>query len=430
LQSSNYIQFGYWDSLKKGLLSGERLYLDLKRLENAYLDQNKRDFEITKNISLVLLDPVALISLKETGQCYVSLPESFFDTDYPGHYMRRIKSIGLTIPCVTGPYTSVNCTLTLTQSKIRWGVDPSGSYAEQPGGNDPRFFYNFAATQSIATSSAQGDSGLFELNFHDERYLPFEGGGAVSNWVISMPKDCNAFDFESITDVVFNLKYTSRDGGQAFANLARAAAVIPPGTSQSSLANSQTSNFPKQPNLVRFFSLKHEFPTEWSAFLSPAAEATSQAMTIALIKDRFPYIYRGKTIQIVQFDVALKFRNSYPVASNATPLGDYAAASPLVITLIPPAVNGANPPALAPLSLASNASVLNGLPRASVPPTLGSGAAALGAPGKWSLNVAQADIQKIAASLQTVITSGSNQYAHLNAAVIEDIFLVCHFVAS
>src|SRR5262249_32204072 len=34
---SIYIQFGYWDSLKKGLLAGEKLQYDLRRLETAYL---------------------------------------------------------------------------------------------------------------------------------------------------------------------------------------------------------------------------------------------------------------------------------------------------------------------------------------------------------------------------------------------------------
>ncbi len=33
----NFIKFGYWDSARKGLLSGESLYLDLKRMEMAYL---------------------------------------------------------------------------------------------------------------------------------------------------------------------------------------------------------------------------------------------------------------------------------------------------------------------------------------------------------------------------------------------------------
>src|SRR5262249_42237024 len=154
---------GYWDSLRKGLQAGERLYLALKQMERASLEQNRREYEITRRISLVLLDPLALIALKETGQCLVDLSELLFDTDYCGHFMRRLKSVSLTIPCVTGPYTSVNCTLTLLKSKIRIDPSPQPSYAEQD--SDPRFVYNYAATQSIATSTAQNDSGMFEVNF-------------------------------------------------------------------------------------------------------------------------------------------------------------------------------------------------------------------------------------------------------------------------
>jgi len=35
------------------------------------------------------------------------------------------------------------------------------------------------------------DSGLFNLDFRDERYLPFEGTGAVSSWTFSLPPDTN-----------------------------------------------------------------------------------------------------------------------------------------------------------------------------------------------------------------------------------------------
>ena len=217
LTDSNFIAFGYWDNLKKGLLSGEQLYLDLKRLESIYLDQNKRDYEITKHISLVLTAPIALIAIKDLGSCTVDLPESLFDADYPGHYMRRLKSVSLTIPCVTGPYTSVNCTLTLLKSKVRVSTDTQPAYPEQvaDGSSDPRFVYNFAATQSIATSTGQNDSGMFEVNFRDDRYLPFEGAGAISTWQITMPQDTNAFNFETISDVILNFNYTSRDGGDA-----------------------------------------------------------------------------------------------------------------------------------------------------------------------------------------------------------------------
>ena len=43
LSDSVFIRFGYWDSLKKGLLAGERLGHGLKRMEAAYLEQNWLD---------------------------------------------------------------------------------------------------------------------------------------------------------------------------------------------------------------------------------------------------------------------------------------------------------------------------------------------------------------------------------------------------
>ena len=60
-----------------------------------------------------------LLKLKKNGECTLDLPESIFDLDYPGHYLRRIKSVGLSVDCEASPYTSINCTLTLTGSKVR-----------------------------------------------------------------------------------------------------------------------------------------------------------------------------------------------------------------------------------------------------------------------------------------------------------------------
>src|SRR5207248_1549688 len=119
LQESSFITFGYWDSLKKGLLSGETLQYGLRRMEAAYLEQNRREFELAKHVSLRLLDPVALVQLRETGRCFFELPEELFDLDYPGHYFRRIKSVSLTLPCVAGPYTTISCTLRLLKNGIR-----------------------------------------------------------------------------------------------------------------------------------------------------------------------------------------------------------------------------------------------------------------------------------------------------------------------
>ena len=47
------------------------------------------------------------------------IPEWLFDLDTPGHYLRRIKSVSVSIPSVVGPYTSINCKLTLLESHVR-----------------------------------------------------------------------------------------------------------------------------------------------------------------------------------------------------------------------------------------------------------------------------------------------------------------------
>ena len=84
-------------------------------MELAYHELNRREYELTKHVSLRQVDPRALIELRTTGQCTVDLPEELFDLDGPGHYFRRLRSVAVSIPCVVGPYAGVNCTLTLLQ---------------------------------------------------------------------------------------------------------------------------------------------------------------------------------------------------------------------------------------------------------------------------------------------------------------------------
>jgi hypothetical protein len=297
LTTSNCIQYGYWDDLYKGLVAGERLHLALRQMERSYLDQNRRDYEITRHVSLLLNDPVALMELKETGTCEFELPEAFFDADYPGHYLRRIKTVSVTIPAVVGPYTSINCTLTLLMNKTRIKPIVGASYVEQLDTEDDRFVSNFASIQSIATSSGQNDSGLFELNFRDERYLPFEGAGAASRWRLELPPDNNAFDLETISDVVLQLQYTAREGGVMLRKAARAAL-------EAAMAD---ENILAQSRLI---SLRHEFPAEWARFLSPTDDtAVKQELTVNLPIERFPFRYRGWQLHVREVEVLMPLRD-------------------------------------------------------------------------------------------------------------------------
>jgi hypothetical protein len=244
-------------------------------------------------MSLLQHAPLALIRLKETGRCEFDLPELFYDMDYPGHYMRRIKSVSITIPAVVGPYASVNATLTMlaNETRIKSGLSASGNKYERDVENeDNRFVNDFAAIQAIATSSGQNDSGLFELNFRDERYLPFEGAGAAGRWRIEIDPDCNRFDLDNITDIVLHIKYTARDGGQQLRQKAK---------DYWKKVVADQENLP----LTRLLSLKHEFPTEWYRLRTAAEANGDHAQTIALTRERFPILLHRSAITIGKLDV-------------------------------------------------------------------------------------------------------------------------------
>jgi hypothetical protein len=130
--------------------------------------------------------------------------------------------------------------------------DPTGQdYAKKP--DDPRFVDDYSAIQSIVTSGAQGDAGLFEASLSDERYLPFEGAGAVATWRLELPSRVRQIDYDTISDVILHLRYTAREGGgrlrdQAAMNVEQRLGELAP---------------------VRLFSIRHDFPTEWARFRSP-----------------------------------------------------------------------------------------------------------------------------------------------------------------
>jgi hypothetical protein len=315
LSDSSYIQFGYWDSLKQGLHSGEKLFYDLKRLEMDYYEQNRREYELTKHISLVQLDPIALIKLRQNGECFLELSETLFDMDYPGQYFRRLKSVSLTIPCIVGPYTTVACTLTLTSNRLRKDATLlNGVYERDTTNEDLRFRDEIAAIQSIATSSAQNDNGMFELNFRDERYLPFEGAGAISDWHIKLNKDFPQFDFATISDVIIHLNYTAREGGELLRS--KAVAEFNKKMNALALAENRSGSF-------RVFDLKREYPDKWYKFLHPANPADDQQIVLENLSDRLPYFTQQfHTKKARRIDVVARIKDAQTYKVMLSPLGD------------------------------------------------------------------------------------------------------------
>jgi hypothetical protein len=196
-------------------------------------DEGRPVLYMTKNISLRQLNPTALVSLREKGEAEFDLPELLFDLDFPGHYFRRIHSVSFSVPCVAGPYTSVNCTATLVDHRYRTSsAGSSGSdYPEKTSSGGDRSDDRFSGDAvklpitSVAISTGQNDTGVFDLAFNmNDDYQPFEGAGAISSWRLKLPAALRQFDYGSISDVVMHLRYSALDGGETLRNAAKKSA--------------------------------------------------------------------------------------------------------------------------------------------------------------------------------------------------------------
>ncbi|MEB5890014.1 Tc toxin subunit A-related protein [Enterobacter roggenkampii] len=197
-KTQRYIRPGAWQDSAAGLLCGESLLLDLAHMEAAWLAWNKRTLEVTRTVSLasVLKGATAntesvpdlthaikkllgggstknyswrdknIKSLKHQVsmennilECQINLAALNIPADYPDALfqgqipVRRIKSISVSLPALVGPYQDIQALLSYDQSGLQL---PSGC-------------------EAIAVSHGVNDSGLFQLDFNDPRYLPFEG---------------------------------------------------------------------------------------------------------------------------------------------------------------------------------------------------------------------------------------------------------------
>lgn len=270
----------HWDSGRGGLLSGERLYQDLKRLDVAYLDRREHEQNHVRHVSLARLDPSALLDFRLNGRCTFTVPEWLLDMVDEGGYLRRIKWVSLSIPCVVAPYASVASRLTLLSSTVRVSRDPGAAYVPADKSADLRFRVRHGASTSIVTSSGRDDSGLFELSLRDELKLPFEYRGAESTWLLERPTAAPEYDPDTIKNVILHLRFTSRHGGELL-HQAAVAALRGPAAGRP---------------LVHLLSCREDFSEAWEQ-----AIARGTPLSVRLDESILPYgmVARGLSIQKV-----------------------------------------------------------------------------------------------------------------------------------
>ena len=211
----------YWDGLHSGLLAGEKLLADLHVMEVAYLENDRNELEITRPVSLWELrnrqssndlgfPQEPLTTLQDTGACEFTIPEKLFSLDFPNQYFRRIRDIRVEV--VASNYTGhyLNAQLSLTENWLDLKEDGTK-------------IGNRIGTQTMATSTAHKKAGMFDFRFGSDKFLPFEGAGAIdSKWSLTINgykitgtgvnRTGQILNPKDIEDVIVHISYTARMG--------------------------------------------------------------------------------------------------------------------------------------------------------------------------------------------------------------------------
>ena len=265
------------DQKEAGLLGAERLSTDLTRLDAFKVTTEKRRLQLSKSISMAQILPGELAKLKTSGKVTFNTLLHWFDRDFPGHYLRLIKSVKISILALTPPIDGIHATL--SNEGISTVVVHNG------GKFEPKRAFRESG-ETIALDSPFNETGLFVLDYNDPMFLPFEGLGVETQWVLELPKASNRFNFDTLIDVMLTIEYTALHN-DSYAETVRL-----------QLGNSDINDIP--------FNVKLHSPDKWYHFKNdPVADGTRK-IDIQLPKQFMPPHYEtGETISTIHITVFL-----------------------------------------------------------------------------------------------------------------------------
>jgi hypothetical protein len=251
--SLDFIGYSYWIDDKQGLLGAEQLESDLERMEQYRLGSDVRKKEIEKTISLSNIAPSEFANFRKTGKLEFATLQSWFDRDFPGHYMRMIRDVNITVLGLIPPNEGIHATLS----------NPGNSWiVTNTAGTEPSLIYRLP--ESIALSKYINANGLFELRPDDKMLFPFEGSGVATSWTLDMTKGANRFDFNSIADVLLTIRYTAMDEWEY-----KNKVLEKLGWDNEGFVSTSSN---------RYFSIRNEFPDQWYYFHNPIEGITEDSL--------------------------------------------------------------------------------------------------------------------------------------------------------
>jgi hypothetical protein len=302
----SFISLDYWQQPgqkdARGMTGAERLTSDLSRLNEYAFATESRRLNITTTLSLAQLFPQEFLTFRQTGELSFSTPSALFDQDFPGHYLRMIRQVQLSVVALIPPTRGIRATLSCSGISRLVSRDPQGAFATRVVRREP--------TTIVATSPSNA-TGVFALDLQSDLVRPFEGSGVDTSWRLDLPAAANPFSFDSIADVLITIDYT---------------ALTDPGYQAQVTA---TLNADRTRRSDRLFSLARDFPDQWYALCNPS-DGQPRTADFALTEADFP-------VGIAQTEIT-----AVAVRLVSDPLGT-ALPIELTLTLPPPP-----PPAPAP----------------------------------------------------------------------------------
>ena len=202
----NFIKTDHWDNFRKGLLAPERILLDLRRMEKAYLENDVHEIEITKPISLKNLktsdnEECALDILRSSGACTFKIGMELFSADFEDFFFHRIKDVRLQIKLSDEKCCFMNAELSLTKCFI----DIKKNAVKEAD------FVQAGEQGTFATCLANKEPRLFDFSFDSNSRKIFENAGAISEWSLKITGLNKVDETYPIEDTIIYLSYTAKN---------------------------------------------------------------------------------------------------------------------------------------------------------------------------------------------------------------------------
>jgi Tc toxin complex TcA C-terminal TcB-binding domain len=267
---------------RRGMTGSARLLADIVQLDQHAFLTDRRKLQLTKTLSLARLAPIEFARFRETGVMVIGTPQALFDRDFPGHYLRLVKRVRMSVIALIPPTEGIRATLsTPGTSRVVIGGDTFRNVVVR---RDP---------ETVGLSSPRDATGLFELvpDSQPELLLPFEGTGVDTVWRLELPKAANPFDYSTIADVLLTLEYTALN---SFDYREQVIQTLDPELS-----------------IDRPFSFRQQFPDQWYDLHNPDQAATP--MTVRFKTARGDYLPNLDDLKTQHLVLYLAPANGQPV---------------------------------------------------------------------------------------------------------------------